>query len=296
MLESYFLFKQMTSYTTKARGMPSLSVKVVSWEITHPKSLNMSSSFKGLSREKSAVSGWEQGARTEKKGLQGGVRGTLGEKRVLGSHHHFSAKRGACEGKAEAAIPAFGWYHVKLSASSLFLLRGFVSHANSGSGPNSSGQALHPNWQEQEKEGGDSDERGCKGIARGECSGHVQNASSFRPLMSCLCPPWESCGGTKAPLSLAPLHSLFFQDEWIFQKQQLIVSHNRRRLSQFYAAFPVRGGSLSAGIEGCCDAARTTRGCPGNTLWFREEDEGEGGSSQPHTYIAYKHTACTNTL
>lgn len=154
MLESYFLFKQMTSYTTKARGMPSLSVKVVSWEITHPKSLNMSSLFKGLSREKSAVSGWEQGARTEKKGLQGGVRGTLGEKGVLGSHQHFSAKRGACEGKAEAPFPAFGWYHVKLSASSLFLLRGFVSHANSGSGPNSSGQALHPNWQEQEKEGG----------------------------------------------------------------------------------------------------------------------------------------------
>lgn len=166
MLESYFLFKQMTSYTTKARGMPSLSVKVVSWEITHPKSLNMSSSFKGLSREKSAVSGWEQGARTEKKGLQGGVRGTLGEKGVLGSHHHFSAKRGACEGKAEAAIPAFGWYHVKLSASSLFLLRGFVSHANSGSGPNSSGQALHPNWQEQEKEGGGFRWEGVQGYSK----------------------------------------------------------------------------------------------------------------------------------
>lgn len=37
-----------------------------------------------------------------------------------------------------------------------------------------------------------------------EGSGHVQNASSFRPLMSCLCPPWESSGGTKAPLSLSP--------------------------------------------------------------------------------------------
>lgn len=34
--------------------------------------------------------------------------------------------------------------------------------------------------------------------------GHVQNASSFMPLMSCLCPPWESSGGTKAPLFLSP--------------------------------------------------------------------------------------------
>lgn len=65
----------------------------------------------------------------------GGARGTLGEKGLPGSHRHLSAKRGACEGKAEAAIPALGWYHVKLSVSSPILLRGFVSHANSGSGP-----------------------------------------------------------------------------------------------------------------------------------------------------------------
>lgn len=296
MLESYFLFKQMTSYTTKARGMPSLSVKVVSWEITHPKSLNMSSSFKGLSREKSAVSGWEQGARTEKKGLQGGVRGTLGEKGVLGSHHHFSAKRGACEGRPRQPSPLLAgtmWSSL-LPLSSFW---GALFHTQTVAvAPTHPAKRCIQTGRSKKRRGGDSDERGCKGIARGECSGHVQNASSFRPLMSCLCPPWESSGGTKAPLSLAPLHSLFFQDEWIFQKQQLIVSHNRRRLSQFYAAFPVQGGSLSAGIEGCCDAARTTRGCPGNTLWFREEDEGEGGSSQPHTYIAYKHTACTNTL
>ena len=78
----------------------------------------------------------------------------------LGSHQHLSAKRGAFEGKVEAAIPTLGWYHVKLSASSLFLLRGFVSHANSGSGPNSLGQALHPNWQRREKKRGGSDRRG----------------------------------------------------------------------------------------------------------------------------------------
>lgn len=100
-------------------------------------------------------------------GVTVGVRGTLGEKGVLGSHQHLSAKRGACEGKAEAAILAFGWYHVKLSASSLFLLRGFVSHANSGSGPNLPGQALHPNWQGREKKGGGSNGRGYEGIARG---------------------------------------------------------------------------------------------------------------------------------
>lgn len=109
---------------------------------------------KGPLREEGAFSGWERESRTERKGLQGGVRGTLGEKGVLGSHQHLSAKRGACKGKAEAAIPALGWYHVKLSASSLFLQRGFVSHANSGSGPNLPGQALHPNWQRQEKKEG----------------------------------------------------------------------------------------------------------------------------------------------
>lgn len=91
------------------------------------------------------------------RGYRVGVRGTLGGKGVLGSHQHLSAKRGACEGKAEAVIPALGWYHVKLSASSPFLQWGFVSHANSGSGPNLLGQALHPNWQGQEKK-----ERGVK--------------------------------------------------------------------------------------------------------------------------------------
>lgn len=47
-LESYFLFQQMTNCTTKARGMPSLSETVVSWEIIHPKSFDTSYSFQGL--------------------------------------------------------------------------------------------------------------------------------------------------------------------------------------------------------------------------------------------------------
>lgn len=92
--------------------------------------------------------------------------------------------------------------------------------------------------------------------------------------MSCLCPPWESCGGTKAPPFFSfPLHSLFFQDEWIFQKLRPIVSYNRLRLSQFYAAFLVRGGSLSVGIEDCCDAVKTMRGCRSNTVALGERDE-----------------------
>ncbi len=105
----------------------------------------MSYSFKGHSQERGSIFGMRAGQR--RRGYRGEEEGHWGEKGVLGSHQHLSAKRGACEGKAEAAIPALGWYHVKLSASSLFLLRGFVSHANSGSGPNSPGQALHPNWQ-----------------------------------------------------------------------------------------------------------------------------------------------------
>lgn len=140
------------------------------------------------------------------KRLQGGSEGHWGTGgRGGGVTPAPLSKKGASEGEAEAAIPALGWYHVKLSASSLFLLRGFVSHANSSSGPNSSGQALHPNWHRLEKKGG----RGLEleeymGIEGGERSGHVQNTSSFSPLMSCLCPPWESSEGTKAPLFSSP--------------------------------------------------------------------------------------------
>lgn len=58
---------------------------------------------------------------------------------------------------------------MKRSASSLFLLRGFVSHANSGSGPNMPGQALHPNWLGREKKGGGGglNEGGYKSIEAG---------------------------------------------------------------------------------------------------------------------------------
>lgn len=121
--------------------------------------------------------------------------------------------------------------------------------------------------------------------------------------MSRLCPPWESSEqGPRRPFLPAtlptsigpPPQSLFFQDERIFQKLQPIVGHNRRRLSQFYAAFPVRGGSLSAGIEGRGDAAGTTRGCLSNALWLREKGM-KGGKRKPTaTHAAYKHTASTH--
>lgn len=66
------------------------------------------------------------------------------------------------------------------------------------------------------------------------------------------------------------------------------MSHNRLRLSQFYAAFLVRGGSLSVGIEDCCDAVKTMRGCRSNTLWPWEKGmKRERGSS--NTLAAYKH-------
>lgn len=94
--------------------------------------------------------------------------------------------------------------------------------------------------------------------------------------------------GLRHPFFSFPLHSLFFQDEWIFQKLWPIVSHNRLRLSQFYAAFPVRGGSLSVGIEDQCEAVKTTRGCRSNTLWpWKKQGEERRGSS--NTLAAYKH-------
>ena len=232
MLESYFLVRQMTGCTTKAGGMPSLSAKVVSWEITHPKSLDMSYAFKGLSRGKGEhVSGMRARDQDREEGVtgEGGLERDTRGKGVLGSHRHLSAKRGACEGKAEAAIPALGWYHVKLSASSLFLLRGFVSHANSGSGPNSPGQALHPNWQGWERKGGglEWEEGGYLGIAWG---GRSVGMSRMPVLLGHWCHACAHRGraaeGPRRPFLPPPttlpptLHSLFFQDEWIFQKRR----------------------------------------------------------------------------
>lgn len=116
----------------------------------------MSSALKGPSQEGGSDRERERARAGQRgRGYTGGsVRDTLGEKGYWGHTSTPQPKEGACEGKAEAAVPALGWYHVKLSASSLFLHRRFVSHANSGSGPNLPGQALRPNWQGREKEEG----------------------------------------------------------------------------------------------------------------------------------------------
>lgn len=204
------------SATTKARGIPSLPAKVVSWEITHPKSLDMSSAFKGPRGEMGMVfSGWErERAGPGRKGLRRGgwgasVRDTLGERGPGVTPAPLSQKRGPVKGRPRwpsLLLAATMWSSL---ASSLFLHRGFVSHANSGSGPNLPGQALHPNWQGPRKGGGGVAPTGWgirvwlgeEGVGMSP-----KMPVSFRPLMSCLCPPWESSGGTKAPLSLPPRH------------------------------------------------------------------------------------------
>lgn len=101
MLESYFLFRQMTNGTTKGKGMPSLLTKVVSWEITHPKSLDVSYSFKGFLGRKRSIFGDESEGRTHRwRGYKGVARDT-GEQGggEVGSHQHLSAKRGPVRGR-----------------------------------------------------------------------------------------------------------------------------------------------------------------------------------------------------
>lgn len=277
------------SATTKANGIPSLPAKVVSWEITHPKSLDMSSSFKGPrgetgtggqdGSESERGQGWRGYGRVGGWGMRGAsVRDTLGERGPRVTPAPLSQKRGPVKGRPRRPsllLAATMWSSL---ASSRFLHRGFVSHANSGSGPNLPGQALHPNWQGARKERGGVAPTGWGArVWLGEegVGMSPKMPVSFKPLMSRLCPPWESSGGTKAPLSL-PSHHLpsalsFFRMNESFRSRGPLWGHNRRRLSQFYAAFPLRGGSLSAGIEGRGDAAATTRGCRSNTLWSWEK-------------------------
>lgn len=45
----------------------------------------------------------------------------------------------------------------------------------------------------------------------------------------------------------------------------------------------MRGGSLSAGIEGRGDAAGTTRGCLSNALWLQEKGM-KGGKEEAHSH------------
>lgn len=135
-----------------------------------------------------------------RRGYSGGVRGTLGEKGLRGSHQYFSGRRGAFEGVGRGSHPC-SWL-VPCEA-----LR-FLSFPSEGlcftckqwqwpqlAWPSAASKLAEPR---KEKEVGVRIGWGRR-VALGG-SGYVQNARSFRPLMSCLCPPWESGGGTKAPL------------------------------------------------------------------------------------------------
>lgn len=101
--------------------------------------------------------------------------------------------------------------------------------------------------------------------------------------------------GPRRPFSLPPPQSLF--PEWMnLSEAAPIVSHNRQRLSQFYAAFPVRGGSLSAGIERLCDATGTTRGCPSNTTWLWEKRMKGREEAQRHTHTHTLSMTCIQSM
>lgn len=49
------------------------------------------------------------------------------------------------------------------------------------------------------------------------------------------------------------------------------------------------GGSPSAGIEGRCNAEKTTRGCPSNTLWLSEKEMKEKDEAHGRIYPVHKH-------
>ena len=259
---------------------------------------------KGPLREEGAFfifffSGWERESRTEKKGLRGGVkRDTRGEGGTGVTPAPLSQKRGLLRGRQRqpSLLLAGTMWSSLLPLSSFW---GALFHTQTVAvAPTRPGQALYPNWQGREKKGGGSNGRGCKGIARGVREGGQWACPECQFFQATDVMPVPTVGEQRrdqgAPFSI-PLHSLFFQDEWIFQKLQPIVSHNRRRLSRFYAAFPVRGGSLSAGIEDRCDAARTTRGCPSNTLLLRGKGMKGKEEAHSHTHTAYKHLAGTHT-
>lgn len=216
------------------------------------------------------------GAREQRnRGYSRGVRGTLGEKGLRGSDQYFSGRRGAFEGVGRGSHPC-SWL-VPCEA-----LR-FLSFPSEGlcftckqwqwpqlAWPSTASKLAEPR---KEKEVGVRIGWGRRvglggGVGMSECL--FFQATDVMPV-----PTVGERRRDQAPLFFSfPLHSLFFQDEWIFQKLWAIVSHNRLRLSQFYAAFPVRGGSLSVGIEDHCDAVKTTRGCRSNTLWpWKQKDE-----------------------
>lgn len=239
-----------------------LPVKVVSWEITYPKSLDVT--IKGVSfffffKRKANVSFGKEGVT---------ARGTLEKKGVLGSEQQVRAKRGACEGtklrRSSLLLAASMWSSLLPLAS----FRGPLFCMQTVAAPSTRPAKHHiqTGTGERRKGGGGCSNGGYKAIASGE--GSVQNTSPFRPLMSCLGPPWESSEGPRRPFLPPSPPPASTTDSFSRMNESFTsgspLSHNRQRLSRFYAAFPVRGGSLSGGIEGRRDAARIAKGCPSN--------------------------------
>lgn len=164
-----------------------------------------------LRNEKRVCFRWQRKARKDKKGLQEKQRGTLEEKGYWGHTSISQPKEGPEMGKAEAAISPLGWYHVKLSASSLSLWKALFHTQTVAVAPTRLAKRCIQTGSGKKRREAGLGMDGEQGYSEaGGSNGHVQNASPFRPLMSCLCPPWERSGGTKASHSLPPsLNSLF---------------------------------------------------------------------------------------
>lgn len=254
---------------------------------------------KGPLRKEGAFSGWEQ---DREEGVTGGRKRDTGGRRGYWGHTSTSQpKEGPVRGRLRqpSLLLAGTMWSSLLPLSSFW---GALFHTQTVAvAPTRPAKRCIQTGRGEKRREGDPTGGGYKGIVRRggqwacpECQ--FFQATDVMPVPTV----GEQRRDQGAPFSF-PLHSLFFQDEWIFQKLQPIVSHNRRRLSRFYAAFPVRGGSLSAGIEDRCDAAGTTRSCPSNTLWLRQKGmKGkEEAHSHTHTRIhpqqAHKHITCTHT-
>ena len=173
----------------------------------------MSSPFKGPSQEREGILlGGSERAGREKKGLQWGM---LGGERGTGVTPASLSQKWGLRGVGRGSRPS-SWL-VPCEALRFLCLpsEGLCFACKQWQWPQLAWPSAASKLAAPRKEGGEVGEAGVsigmgyKGIAGG--SRHVLNTSPFRPLMSCLCPPWESSGGTKAPLLLPPSPKCLFQ-------------------------------------------------------------------------------------
>lgn len=125
--------------------------------------------------------------------------------------------------------------------------------------------------------------------------GHVQNASSFRPLMSCLCPPWESSGGTKTPLFLPPSTLSFSRMNESFRSYSPLCpiidcDYPNFMLPSLGEEVPwvlvLRTAAMQQGPRGVVLA----------TLFGFERKGWRAERKLTATHMAYKHIPSTNTI